>query len=109
MRAILLVTIKELWSIMREHLDLTKKLGTNKGKLQLMETEDLRTMLLVTIKGLWSIMREHLNLEKNETGNKRVKALAYENLRTSYIKLGDYQRTEDYLERARKIQKETLT
>ena len=54
-------------------------------------------------------MREHLKLEKNETGNKRVKALANENLRTSYIKLGDYQRAEDYLKRARKIQKETET
>ena len=63
-------------------------------------------MLLVTIKGLWSIMREHLNLEKKLGTYKRVKALAYENLRTSYIKLGDYQRAGDYPEKARKIQKE---
>ena len=40
-----------------------------------------------------------------ETGNKRVQAVAYKNLRASYIKLGDFQRAEDCLERARKIQK----
>ena len=42
-----------------------------------------------------------------------MKALAYENLnenlRTSYINLGDYPKAEDYLERARRIQKEKET
>ena len=31
--AIVLVTIKGLWTVMGEHLDLTKKLRTNNGKL----------------------------------------------------------------------------
>ena len=83
------MTIKGLWSITREHLDFTMKLGTNDAKLYCVYRN-----LGITYNSLGDDQRaveyDERAIRLNQgTGNKQGEAAAFDNLATAYNSLGD--------------------